>query len=144
LRESLSKIGPGLLFDRTDRVVLQEKEEEKNDNSVVTISKYEEAIAEQSQRTIESNETLRPYLYKIEDTYDRSAGVAKSEVTYMPNPNVSGAIDNMPVVTIDQAGASSGTGITIQINQIGSPTKHSIKPNCLNCTKYGYWYSAVR
>jgi hypothetical protein len=69
LRESLSNIGPGLLFDRTDRILLQARkdEEEQTDNSVMTISKYEEAIAEQSQRTIESHETLRPVLYKIED-----------------------------------------------------------------------------
>jgi uncharacterized coiled-coil protein SlyX len=33
----------------------------------VTISKYEEAIAEQSQRIIESDKNLKPFLEKIED-----------------------------------------------------------------------------
>jgi hypothetical protein len=61
LRKSLSDIGPGLLFDRTDRV-LQEQ-----DDSIMTISKYEEAIAEHCRHIIESDETLGPFLDKIED-----------------------------------------------------------------------------
>jgi 5S rRNA maturation endonuclease (ribonuclease M5) len=61
LSENLSNIGPGLLFDRTDKV-LQEQGE-----SIMTVNKYEEAIAEQSRRIIESDETIRPFLDKIED-----------------------------------------------------------------------------
>jgi hypothetical protein len=49
LSENLSNIGPGLLFDRTDKV-LQEQGE-----SIMTVNKYEEAIAEQSRRIIESD-----------------------------------------------------------------------------------------
>jgi hypothetical protein len=52
LRKRLSNIGPGLLFDRTDRVLLQARkveEEEQTDSNIITISKYEKAIAEQSQ-----------------------------------------------------------------------------------------------
>jgi 5S rRNA maturation endonuclease (ribonuclease M5) len=66
LRESLSDIGPGLLFDRTDRV-LQEQETKKGKEDVMTISKYEKSIAEQSRRIIESDGTLKPLLDKIED-----------------------------------------------------------------------------
>jgi hypothetical protein len=61
LREKLSNIGPGLLFDRTDKV-LQEQ-----DDSIMTISKYEEEIAKQSRHIVESNETSKPFLDKIED-----------------------------------------------------------------------------
>jgi hemerythrin-like domain-containing protein len=69
LSEKLSDIGPGLLFDRTDRVLQETKKgkEEDNDNSIMTIRKYEEAIAEHSQHIIESDETLKPFLDKIED-----------------------------------------------------------------------------
>ena len=74
LIENLSDIGPGLLFDRTDKV-LQEQQEAKigneergfNDNSIMTISKYEAEIAQQSQHIVESNKTLKPFIDKIED-----------------------------------------------------------------------------
>jgi uncharacterized coiled-coil protein SlyX len=65
LRDSLSNIGPGLLFDRTDKV-LQEQ-----GDTIMTIGKYEEAIAEQCRRIIESNETLRSLLSNIEDLNNR-------------------------------------------------------------------------
>ena len=61
LREKLSNISPGLLFDRTDKV-LQEQ-----DDSIMTIGKYEEEIAKQSRHIIESNEILKLFLAKIED-----------------------------------------------------------------------------
>jgi hypothetical protein len=66
LGKSLSDIGPGLLFDRTDKV-LQEQETKKGKEEIMTISKYEKSIAEQSRRIIESDETLKPLLDKIED-----------------------------------------------------------------------------
>jgi len=65
LRDSLSNIGPGLLFDGTDKV-LQEQVD-----TIMTIDKYEEAIAEQCRRIIESNETLRSLLSNIEDLNNR-------------------------------------------------------------------------
>jgi hypothetical protein len=66
LRKSLSNIGPGLLFDRTDRV-LQEQETKQGNDDIMTISKYEKSIAEQSRHIIESNEILKLFLVKIED-----------------------------------------------------------------------------
>jgi hypothetical protein len=66
LRKSLSDIGPGLLFDRTDKV-LQEQETKQGNNGIMTISKYEEVIAKQSRHIIESNKILEPFLDKIED-----------------------------------------------------------------------------
>ena len=60
--KKLSDIGPGLLFDRTDKVLLG-----KEYDSIMTIDKYEEVIAEQCRRIIESNETLRSLLGTIED-----------------------------------------------------------------------------
>jgi hypothetical protein len=66
LRESLSDIGPGLLFDRTDKV-LQKQDTKKGKEEVMTVSKYEKSIAEQCRNIIESNEILEPFLDKIED-----------------------------------------------------------------------------
>jgi hypothetical protein len=63
LRKRLSDISPGLLFDRTDKV-LQEQRTNGNDN-IMTIGKYEEAIAKQSQNIIEL--ALKPILDKIKD-----------------------------------------------------------------------------
>jgi hypothetical protein len=63
LKKRLSHIGPGLLFDRTDRV-LQEQGTNGSDD-IVTIRKYEKAIAKQSQSIIES--ALKPFLDKIKD-----------------------------------------------------------------------------
>ena len=64
LSENLSHIGPGLLFDRTDKA-FRKQGAKKGNNVIMTISKYEEAIAEQSRRIIES--ALKPFLDKIED-----------------------------------------------------------------------------
>ena len=66
LRESLSDIGPGLLFDRTDKV-LQKQDTKKGKEEVMTVTKYEKSIAEQCRNIIESNEILEPFLDKIED-----------------------------------------------------------------------------
>ena len=63
LKKNLSDIGPGLLFDRTDKV-LQERGTKRSDD-IMTIRKYEEAIAEQSQNIIES--ALKPFLDRIKD-----------------------------------------------------------------------------
>jgi hypothetical protein len=65
LRDSLSNIGSGLLFDRTDKV-LQEQ-----GDTIMTIDKYQKAIAEQCRRIIESDETLRSLLSNIEDLTNR-------------------------------------------------------------------------
>jgi hypothetical protein len=66
LRENLSDIGPGLLFDRTDRVLQEQKQKTKQSNDeIMTISKYEQEIAKQSRHIIES--ALKPFLDKIKD-----------------------------------------------------------------------------
>jgi hypothetical protein len=62
LQDRLSDIGPGFLFDRTDKVLLK-----KGDDDVMTISKYEQTLADQSRHIIESDETMKPILDKIED-----------------------------------------------------------------------------
>lgn len=67
LIESLSDIGPGLLFDRTDKVLQEQEESKKGKEEVMTISKYEKSIAEQCRNIIESNEILKLFLAKIED-----------------------------------------------------------------------------
>jgi hypothetical protein len=77
LQERLSDIGPGFLFDRTDKVLLKKGED------IMTISKYEQTLADQSRHIIESDEIMRPILDKIEDldnelpitTTDDGAGV---------------------------------------------------------------------
>jgi hypothetical protein len=63
LNNRLSSIGPGLLFDRTDKV-LQEQRANGNDN-IMTIGKYEEAIAKHARNIIEL--ALKPFLDKIKD-----------------------------------------------------------------------------
>jgi hypothetical protein len=74
LRESLSDIGPGLLFDRTDRVLQETKKGKKEgDITLMTISKYEKSIAKQSRHIIESNEMLKLFLAKIEDLNNQLA-----------------------------------------------------------------------
>ena len=50
LQDRLSDIGPGFLFDRTDKVLLK-----KGDDEIMTISKYEQTLADQSRHIIESN-----------------------------------------------------------------------------------------
>jgi hypothetical protein len=67
LRNKLSYIGPGLLFDRTEKTLQEHRLNTGKGDAIMTISKYEEAIAEQSQRIIESDKTLKPFLEKIED-----------------------------------------------------------------------------
>ena len=67
LRGKLSCIGPGLLFDRTGKVLREHRLKTGKGDAIMTISKYEEAITEQSQRIIESDEILKPFLEKIED-----------------------------------------------------------------------------
>ena len=69
LRKNLSCIGPGLLFDRTDRV-LQETKRGKEAGATMTINKYEQEIAKQSRQIIES--ALKPFLDKIEDLNNRT------------------------------------------------------------------------
>jgi hypothetical protein len=61
LQDRLSDIGPGFLFDRTDRALLN-----KGDD-IMTISKYEQTLADQSRHIIESDGTMKPILDKIED-----------------------------------------------------------------------------
>jgi hypothetical protein len=63
LQERLSDIGPGFLFDRTDEALVK-----KGDNDdIITISKYEQTLADQSRHIIESHEIIKPILDKIED-----------------------------------------------------------------------------
>ena len=64
LKKRLSHIGPGLLFDRTDRV-LQKQQTKDGIGDIMTISEYEEAIAKQSRQIVES--ALRPLLDRIKD-----------------------------------------------------------------------------
>jgi hypothetical protein len=62
LQDRLSDIGPGFLFDRTDKALLK-----KRRNNIMTISKYEQTLTDQSQHIIESDEIMKPILDKIED-----------------------------------------------------------------------------
>jgi hypothetical protein len=62
LQERLSDIGPGFLFDRTDKVLLK-----KGDDDIMTISKYEQTLTDQLRHIIESNEIMKPILDKIKD-----------------------------------------------------------------------------
>jgi hypothetical protein len=62
LKDRLTDIGPGFLFDRTDRVLLK-----KGENNIMTISKYEQTLTDQSRHIIESDEIMIPILDKIED-----------------------------------------------------------------------------
>jgi hypothetical protein len=61
LQGRLSDIGPGFLFDRTDKALL------KKGDDIMTISKYEQTLADQSRHIIESDEIIKPILDKIED-----------------------------------------------------------------------------
>ena len=61
LQDRLSGIGPGFLFDRTDKVLLNKSDD------IMTISKYEQTLADQSRHIIESDEIMKPILDKIED-----------------------------------------------------------------------------
>jgi hypothetical protein len=63
LQERLSDIGPGFLFDRSDKVLLKKGD----DDDIMTISKYEQRLAEHSRHIIESIEIMKPILDKIED-----------------------------------------------------------------------------
>jgi hypothetical protein len=67
LRDKLSGIGPGFLFDRTDKVLQEHRLKTGQGDGIMTIAKYEEAIVDQSRRVIESDEILKPFLEKIED-----------------------------------------------------------------------------
>jgi hypothetical protein len=67
LRDKISDIGPGFLFDRTDQVLQEQRLKTGKGDDMMTIAKYEEAIVDQSRRIIESDETLRPFLEEIED-----------------------------------------------------------------------------
>ena len=67
LRDKLSDIGSGFLFDRTDKVLTQQQLKTGKGDIIMTIAKYEEAITEQSRRIIESDEILKPFLEAIED-----------------------------------------------------------------------------
>jgi len=66
LSKNLSDISPGLLFDRTDKVLKEQGTKQDND-VIMTISKYEEEITKQSRHIIESNETSKSFLDKIRD-----------------------------------------------------------------------------
>ena len=61
LQNRLSDIGPGFLFDRTDKVLLKKR------GNIMTISKYEQTLTDQSRHIIESDEIMKPILDKIED-----------------------------------------------------------------------------
>jgi hypothetical protein len=61
LQDRLSDIGPGFLFDRTDRALLKKR------GNIMTISKYEQTLTDQSRHIIESNEIMKPILDKIKD-----------------------------------------------------------------------------
>jgi hypothetical protein len=63
LQGRLSDIGPGFLFDRTDKVLLKKG----NDDDSMTISKYEQTLADHSRHIIESDEIMKQILDKIED-----------------------------------------------------------------------------
>jgi hypothetical protein len=63
LQERLSDIGPGFLFDRTDKVLLKKGD----DDDSMTISKYEQTLADQLRHIIESDKTMKPSLDKICD-----------------------------------------------------------------------------
>jgi hypothetical protein len=63
LQERLSDIGPGFLFDRTDKVLLKKGD----DDDSMTISKYEQTLADQLRHIIESDKTMKPSLDKIGD-----------------------------------------------------------------------------
>jgi hypothetical protein len=56
LQDRLSDIGPGFLFDRTDRALL------KKHGNIMTISKYEQTLTDQSRHIIESDEIMKPIL----------------------------------------------------------------------------------
>jgi hypothetical protein len=61
LQDHLSGIGPGFLFDRTDKVLLNKRDD------IMTINKYEQTLAHQSRHIIESDEVMKQILHKIED-----------------------------------------------------------------------------
>lgn len=61
LQNILSDIGPGFLFDRTDRVLLEQT------GDIMTIDKYEESLIDHSRHIIESDKNMKPYLDKIDD-----------------------------------------------------------------------------
>jgi chaperonin cofactor prefoldin len=61
LQERLSNIGPGFLFDRTDNVLVEKS------NDIMAINKYEQTLAEHCRHIIESNESMKSILNKIED-----------------------------------------------------------------------------
>ena len=61
LKDRLSDIGPGFLFDRTDKALLKKRE------NIMKISKYEQTLSDQSRYIIESDEIIKPILDKIED-----------------------------------------------------------------------------
>ena len=61
MKKRLSKIEPGFLFDRTDRVLLE------RGNEIITIDKYEATLIDHSRHIIESDKRIRPLLDKIDD-----------------------------------------------------------------------------
>jgi hypothetical protein len=61
LQNRLSDIGPGFLFDRTDRVLLKKR------GKFMTISKYEQTLTDQSRHIIQSDEIMKTILDKIQD-----------------------------------------------------------------------------
>jgi hypothetical protein len=60
LQDRLSGIGPGFLFDRTDKVLLNKSDD------IMTINKYEQTLTDQSRHIIESDEVMKQILDKIE------------------------------------------------------------------------------
>jgi hypothetical protein len=67
LRDKISDIGPGFLFDKTDKLLQEQRLKTGKGDGMMTIAKYEETIVDQSRRIIESDETLKPFLEEIED-----------------------------------------------------------------------------
>lgn len=60
----LSNIGPGFLFDRTNRVLLEQGK------PVISIAEYEHRLTEHTRHIIESDKKLEPILQKIKELDD--------------------------------------------------------------------------
>ncbi|HEY7082505.1 MAG TPA: hypothetical protein VH500_22680 [Nitrososphaeraceae archaeon] len=60
LQKLLSTVGPGFLFDRTDRMLLE------RDNDIMTIDNYEATLTDHSRHIIESDKRIKPLLDEID------------------------------------------------------------------------------
>ena len=81
LSDKLSDIGPGLLFDRTDKALRIHRLKTGKGDAIMTITRYEEAITEQSQHIIESDAIIKPFLDEIEDLDNQLQSCNNSECT---------------------------------------------------------------